>query len=133
MPIERVLGLGNPRIIGGAIGGAYDDDEDFLSNFNPIGPSVARGVRAVCILPDGTVNLWYRTDAATLDDGDLWRFDREIVSETNGTYLGSIVTIPMFLHEGEPIGGWARMVGIASIDNEAQTSTFGLVPLSVTD
>lgn len=131
MPIQRVLEIGSPRVIGVALAGAVADEATFLSHAAFLARYIGAKAQILVIFPDSAVT-YVRTDEPVAEDEEIehppyFRAGREIVSPTNGKYVGSLVTAGLYIDSmgQSSADGFVRLVGVTEYDGEEPV--FGLV------
>lgn len=137
-PIQRFRNSNSPRVIGAVIGAALPGtEEQFLAASEVPASLVSTGDKALVLYPNDTAVLYRRTPVEIPEDdseptGPYFDFYREVVSPTNGKYLGSIVSVGAMFdpNTGIPTSPWIRVVGITSLGDGEETSTFGLLELA---
>lgn len=134
--IPRFRNSGSPRVIGAVAGAPLETEEDFLAFSYIPAAIVSPGSMVLAMYSNGVAALYRRTRVEIPEDdseptGPYFDYYREIVSPTNGKYLGSIVSVGAMFdpNTGIPTSPWLRVVGVTSLGDGEDTATFGLLEL----
>lgn len=138
--IPRFRESGSPRVIGASFGASGPVEAAFFATAALLGRIVSPGAYVLILFSETQSAALYRRtrvevpedddEAMAADGSTFFTFYREIVSPTNGRYLGSIVSVGAMFdpNTGIPESPWLRVVSIASLG--AEGATFGLAELA---
>lgn len=133
--LQQQIETGGSHNIIGAVAVELPNEQALIDYGFDSARMLARGARLIVMYPDRTV-LYARNSLPVPEDDSeaqgimFWNETREIVSPTNGRFLGSLLTAPLkFNTLGEVEKPWVRMVGIPDLPAPGEPYVFGLVEL----
>lgn len=125
------------KVIAAAAGGHLPSEDVFLAYQRVSAANLGPGTKILVVYPDGRGVLYTRNSEAVPDDdetpdpkrGYYLLPGKEIVSEDNGSNLGSIVSVAIMAVDDEQVHPWVRVVGVVDYD-PSEAPKFGLVEIA---